>query len=86
MFSAILSTGKHSYSMSACLVSMLVRVLEAKVIGLASWMRIAPRPYSLASVCITMGLVQSKYVRVVLNNGLPIHCLSQQKAAYVDGF
>ena len=38
---------------------MSVRVLEAKAIGLPSWMRGAPRPYSQASVCITMDLVLS---------------------------
>ena len=51
--------------------------LGSEATGLPSWMRAAPRPYSLGSVCITMGLGQSKYARVVLSNVLHIHCLSQ---------
>ena len=63
--------------MLAYLVLMLVRVLEAKAIGLPSWMMAAARPYSLASVCITMGFVWSTYASDVLSNVLHIHCLSQ---------
>ena len=56
-FSNLKQTDRHLCSILAYLVSMLVRVLEAKAIGLPSWMRAVPRPYSLALVCITMGLV-----------------------------
>ena len=63
--------------MLVCLVSTLVRVLEAKAIGLPSWMRAAPRLYSQASFCITMGSVQSIYASVVLSSMKHINCLSQ---------
>ena len=64
-FSTPKQTDKYLHSMLVYLVFMSVRVLEAKAIGLLSWMRAAPSPYSLASVCVTMGIVQLKYVSVV---------------------
>ena len=58
-FSRPNTTDKHSRSILAYLVSMSVRVLEANAMGLLSCMRAAPNPYSLASVCISIGLVWS---------------------------
>ena len=76
-FSIPKQTDKYLCSLLAYLVLMLVRVLAAKATGLPSWMRAAPRPYSLASDCITPGSMQSKYLRVVLSNVLHTHCLSE---------
>ena len=72
------TTDKHSRSILAYLVSTSVRVLEANAMGLLSCMRAAPSPYSLASVCISIGFVCShKYAKVVLSRVLQIHCLSR---------
>ena len=55
-------------------------VLEVKAIGLPFWRGPLPRPYSLASVCITVGSVGSKYAKVVLSNVLHIHCFESVKS------
>ena len=65
---------------------MSVRVLEAKAIGLPSRSRAAPRQYSLVSVCMTTGFVQSKYASVVLSNVLHINCSGFWNAMSVEGF
>ena len=48
---------EHLHSILMYLVLMSMRIFEAKTIGLQSWIRAAPSPYSLTPVCITMGLV-----------------------------
>ena len=53
------STDKHSLLIFAYVVSMSVRVLEANAIGHPSYISAVHSPYSLASVCICTGLVQS---------------------------
>ena len=58
-FSNLKHTDRNSHSTSAYMVLTSVRVLEAKVISLPFWIRAVLRPYSLTSVCITTGFVQS---------------------------
>ena len=47
-----------------------MRNLLANAMGHQSWMRAAPNPYSLASVCMITGLSLLKYARVVLRREL----------------
>ena len=49
------TTDKHSLSMLGYCVSTSVRVLEVKAMGLWFCKSAAPKPYSLASVCIVRG-------------------------------
>ena len=49
---------------------MSVSSLLAKAMGQLLWMRVAPSPYSLVSVCTMKGFDLSQHARVALREGL----------------
>ena len=58
-FFKLKTTDRHSLLMFVYLVSTLVKVLEANAMGCMFCVSAAPKPHSLASVCISTGFVQS---------------------------